>query len=40
MLATTYKLIGYSVQIQLVEKLFIDTEYHHVVQFWLAHGTP
>ena len=39
-LATTYKLIGYGVQIQLVDKLFIDTEYHHVVQSWLAHGTP
>ena len=40
MFATTYKLVSYGVQIQLVEKLCIDTEYHHVVQSWLAHGTP
>ena len=39
MFATTYKLVSYGLQIQLVEKLFIDTEYHHVVQSWLAHGT-
>jgi len=38
--ATTYILVSYGVQIQLVEKLFIDTEYHHMVQSWLDHGTP
>ena len=39
MFITTYKLVSYGVQIQLIEKLLIDTEYHHVVQSWLAHGT-